>query len=227
MKRNILLVILLLVFSVKAERIVVYDSTNGVVANSFWADPTIPVPVGTQKILVLDEFNPNLTFVLDLLNRQIDVKYWIVRSDTVSELTQCQKDSLDLVIAIADTARIRQESKNQIDEVLVTRALALITRREINILRTWTRDMMTETAAATNLANFKTRIATLSTLNGRTLQQLNNAMKSEIDTLRIKSTLTASNYRELENPVRWAWTGGLITLILGVLIWQRRRFSLF
>jgi len=61
-------------------------------------------------------------------------------------------------------------------------AFSDIIKDEINLVRGWTRDFKTEAAAATSLADFQARIATLPTLEDRTLQQLRNALEDRIIT---------------------------------------------
>lgn len=63
---------------------------------------------------------------------------------------------------------------------IVHKAIAQIVIDEINILRKWLRDFKVEVAASTNLANFQSRVATLSTLADRTPTQARAAIKSAI-----------------------------------------------
>jgi len=181
------LVLFLLFFTAPlfAERIVVYDSTTSAVQSSFSADPTVTIVTGPLKVLSFSEFDSNLTTILNLLNRSIVLKHWIIQADTVAEMTQTQKDSVDLCIAVADTANTRTNAKNVFEgfssDPLYERAKIEILIREINLLRKWTRDFKTETAASTSLADFKTRVATLPTLADRTLAQFKTNVKNEID----------------------------------------------
>jgi hypothetical protein len=63
----------------------------------------------------------------------------------------------------------------------VDRAIVLVALDEVNTLRTWTRSLKTETAAASTLADFKTRVATLATLGDRTAAQARTALLAHID----------------------------------------------
>jgi hypothetical protein len=65
-------------------------------------------------------------------------------------------------------------------EVRVLRALVAVLIDEVNILRQWTRDLKTQTAAASNLANFQSRVATLPTLADRTATQARTAISGKI-----------------------------------------------
>lgn len=59
-------------------------------------------------------------------------------------------------------------------------ALALLTLDEINNLRQWVASFKAATAAATSLADLKTRVAALPNMPDRTRQQLINAVKAKI-----------------------------------------------
>jgi hypothetical protein len=67
------------------------------------------------------------------------------------------------------------------DEVRVLRALVIVLIGEINSLRTWTRNFKAETAAATNLSNFQSRVATLATLTNRTAAEARQAIQEQIN----------------------------------------------
>ena len=112
-------------------------------------------------------------------------KYRKISNGAVVEMSQGEKDALDAAESAAQTLSIRNGAKSQLDgfadNPLYQRALADILKEEINLLRKWTRDFKTEVAAATNLANLQTRVATLPTLNDRTLTQLKTAIDARID----------------------------------------------
>lgn len=63
----------------------------------------------------------------------------------------------------------------------ISRAVAALTIDEINTLRQWLVSFKTEVAAATNLADLKTRVATLPNTPDRTLAQAVTAIKNKID----------------------------------------------
>lgn len=62
----------------------------------------------------------------------------------------------------------------------VLRALLLTLIDELNSLRSWLRSFKTETAAATNLANFQTRVAALPNLPDRTARQARTSIAAKI-----------------------------------------------
>ena len=100
-------------------------------------------------------------------------------------MTSPEKTAVNDAMATAQTLSIRTGAKAQLtgfsDSPLYQRAFADILKDEINILRGWTVSFKAEVAAATNLADLKTRVATLPTLNDRTLSQLKTAITNRID----------------------------------------------
>lgn len=63
----------------------------------------------------------------------------------------------------------------------VLRAAADVLRDEVNILRAWLASFKTEVAAATTLADLKTRVAGLPATPARTLAQLKTAITNRIN----------------------------------------------
>lgn len=61
------------------------------------------------------------------------------------------------------------------------KALATITMDELNILRQWVQSFKVEVAAASSLADLKTRVASLPELEDRTAAQLKTAIKNRVD----------------------------------------------
>lgn len=61
------------------------------------------------------------------------------------------------------------------------RAIALVTLDELNNLRQWLASFKTEVAAATTLADLKTRVGTLPAMPDRTITQVKTAYKNKID----------------------------------------------
>ncbi len=88
---------------------------------------------------------------------------------------------------IAIVAAIRAEAKKIIDEMradgLTQRAAAKVMVDEINLLRSWITDFKVQVAAASSLADLKTRVAALPAVPARTLTQFKTAIKAEIETL--------------------------------------------
>lgn len=67
------------------------------------------------------------------------------------------------------------------------RAIADIIKDEINLLRQWTASFKGEVASASNLADLKTRVATLPNLSDRTLSQLKTEIQNRIDSGQVDS----------------------------------------
>jgi hypothetical protein len=61
------------------------------------------------------------------------------------------------------------------------RAAFDVTRDEVNVLRAWLAAFKTEVAAATTLADLKTRVATLPATPARTLAQLKTAITNRVN----------------------------------------------
>lgn len=89
------------------------------------------------------------------------------------------------------TTSQREDAKVKLDSVepdgKLLRALADIIRDEINILRQWDAAFKVEVAAASNLADLKTRVATLPATPDRTLAQLKTAIQNRIDSGQVDS----------------------------------------
>ena len=119
------------------------------------------------------------------LLKTVSRKYLKMVNGFPEEMSQSEKNAVDAAQASANTAAVRTGAKNSsagfYPDPLYRRALADVLVDEINNLRKWTRDFKTEVAAATNLANLQSRVATLPTLNGRTLSQLKTSIDNKID----------------------------------------------
>jgi hypothetical protein len=78
--------------------------------------------------------------------------------------------------------RQAKEALNQIreNEILI-RAVAAVTADEINLIREWLTTFKAQTALATNLANFQSRVAGLGNMPERTLAQVRAAVLAKID----------------------------------------------
>lgn len=127
--------------------------------------------------------NEKRASLLALLNVPLKYLKWV--ANDVSEMSQGEKDAVDAADAAAAITATRTGAKNSLtgfnSASLVERAILDIIKDEFNIVRKWTRDFKTEVAAATNLANLQTRVATLPTLNDRTLYQIKTAIKNRVD----------------------------------------------
>lgn len=124
--------------------------------------------------------NPNLAAVAGQ-----PMKYWKHVSGAIQLMTQGERDTVDAALAAAALSAARNGAKDQIVGTIplpiLLRALADILKDEINIVRGWTVSFKAEVAAATNLANLQSRVATLPTLSDRTLAQLKTAIQNRID----------------------------------------------
>jgi hypothetical protein len=124
--------------------------------------------------------NPNLSAVVGN-----PIKYWKHVAGAIQLMTQGERDAVDASIAAALLLARRTGGKDYIDSVealgIILRAVADITKDELNILRQWLAAFKVEVAAASNLADLKTRVATLPATADRTLAQLKTAIKNKID----------------------------------------------
>lgn len=131
---------------------------------------------GQPNVLI----NPNLSAVAGQ-----PMRYWKHIAGEIQLMTQGERDAVDAAIATSTLNSARNGAKDQIVGTIplpiLLRALADILKDEINVVRGWTASFKTEVAAASNLADLKTRVATLPTLGARTLAQLKTAINSRID----------------------------------------------
>lgn len=85
----------------------------------------------------------------------------------------------------AHLATLRASAKALLDrqqsQELLLRATILVLIDEINALRQWIAGLKSQTAAATNLANFQTRVASLPNMPDRTGAQARAAIGGKID----------------------------------------------
>lgn len=109
-------------------------------------------------------------------------KHWKLTGDMVSEMTQGEKDAVDATEAAAILAAAKADAGTAIDGLrgYQLRALAKLLLDELNVLRQWIATFKAQTALASNLADFKTRIAALPNTPDRTLAQAKTAYKSAI-----------------------------------------------
>ena len=131
---------------------------------------------GQPNVLI----NPNLSAVAGQ-----PLRYWKHVAGAIQLMTLAEQNAVDAAIAAALLASQRNGAKDIFDSAVsdgkILKAVVLLLIDELNTLRTFTRDFKTETAAATNLANFQTRIATLPTLADRTAAQARTAIRTKID----------------------------------------------
>lgn len=84
-----------------------------------------------------------------------------------------------LVTQKKDRAKADYDDAGEYGRLL--RAVALVARDEINVLRQWIMAFKAEVAAATSLANFQARIATLPNTPDRTVDQMRTAIRNRVD----------------------------------------------
>jgi hypothetical protein len=118
---------------------------------------------------------------------------WTV--DFAPAATQTQRDAapgiiagLDLTpggLATRDNAREQERAvadltsgSDKLDKLI--RGVLLVALDEINVIREWLVSFKAEVAAATNLANLQTRVATLPNMPDRTAAQLKTAVGNKI-----------------------------------------------
>lgn len=169
--------------------VIKYDPNTNRVLNAQKSGEASPGP----DTLVFHDQNSTreIINILFVLIDTVPVKYMKVVGGDVLEMTQEEKDAIDAAELVVETANIRISAKESVvgfsPNPLFQRAFADIIKDEFNLLRQWTRDFKTEVAAATNLANLQTRVASLPTLNDRTLAQLKTAIQNRIDDTTVDS----------------------------------------
>ncbi len=106
-------------------------------------------------------------------------------------VTQTQKNQAAALIAAWVSPSEAQENKDLARLLLdstpepmarLARAVSLVTLDEINLLRQWITSFKAAVAAASSLADLKTRVAALSNTPDRTPAQLRNAVRNRIET---------------------------------------------
>jgi len=221
MKKTIIL-LLVWVLPVFAEGIVVYDTTTNVVKSFRYGDPSLVT--GRTDVLVFNE--TELPIILDLISRNIPLRFWLVQTNVIREMTQAEKDSVDLSFAIADTLRTRESAKSSLDGFsnIYERAKLDIIKEEINILRARDRDRAQDVADATSLADLKVRWAARSALSDRTLQQFKTKVKNKIDdkSIDISVLSKAPSLNEGDKNLPNCGGGLFIPFLLGVWLWLRK-----
>jgi hypothetical protein len=122
--------------------------------------------------------NPDISAV-----QSVPTKYWRIGINPVQEMDAGEKAAVDAAQASAAKTSAKSSADSAIDGNggYDLRAIAKLTIDEINTLRQWLASFKTETAAATNLANFQTRVASLPATPDRTLAQAKTAYKNLIE----------------------------------------------
>ena len=122
--------------------------------------------------------NPDLSPVAG-----VPQKYWKLTGDVLSEMSAGEKTVVDDALAAAAKTSAKTTAKNEIDgnPGYDLRSIAKLIVDEINALRQWIVSFKVEVAAATSLADLKTRVASLPDMPDRTLAQAKTAYKTLID----------------------------------------------
>lgn len=113
------------------------------------------------------------------------VKYWKHVAGELQLMTQAERDAVDAAEAAAIIAAAKNAAKNLYDALdsmgRVIRATSKLTVDELNIIRQWITDFKAQTAAATNLSNFQSRVASLPNLPDRTYAQAKTSIGNIVD----------------------------------------------
>lgn len=146
-------------------------------------DPT-PFEGQSDVKIYSDTTSPTETAVKALVDAN-PIRYLKVVVDAVEVMTQAEKDAVDAAIAAAILAAQRDGAKTVFDsaaqEGKILKAVILLLIDELNDLRGWLVDFKVEVAAATSLADLKTRVAGLPNMADRTSAQARTAIRSKID----------------------------------------------
>lgn len=138
-------------------------------------DPTYPAGVGFAAIR-----EPDVTGLVG-----VPVLYWKHSGGFIVEMTALEKSTLDAEIVAQALDDMQEGGKSVLSAAtpsgIILRAVADITKDEINLLRQWLASFKVQVAASTNLANLQTRVAALPDMPDRTLAQLRTAIQNRID----------------------------------------------
>lgn len=111
-------------------------------------------------------------------------KYWKLTAggDDIEEMTAGEKVAVDAAESTSAIASAKASADAAIDGLdgYQLRAVAKLMIDEINVLRTWLRDFQSVIAAANNLSDVKTGVASLSGVPDRNLAQAKAAYKTLI-----------------------------------------------
>lgn len=157
------------------SNVVIFDINTDRVVNYL---PSVSTPdfQGRSDVLI----NPDLTALVG-----VPMRYWKHSGGVVIQMTAPERSAVDAEIVAAAVAEFRGGGKavldTQTDMSVLIRAFADITKDELNALRQWLTDFKGDVAAATSLADLKTRVAANPSLPDRDLGQLRTAIKNRID----------------------------------------------
>ncbi len=119
------------------------------------------------------------------LFKRVPLRYWKHVAGAVVEMTPGEKAAHDAAEAQKQTTNLREAALAVLDELgkvgRLIRALALVTMDENNRNRLWLQDFKDHVAAATSLADLKSRVASLPNMPQRTALQLLQAIRDKIN----------------------------------------------
>jgi len=168
-----------------ADSIVIFSTaTNGCLRFIPSQDPT-PYISRVDAMIFNDQTSQTEDQVRILISTTPIRYFKKVGSPQISHMTPAESAAVDAAIALARTLSQREGAKNIYDNAVyfgkVLRAIVLLVLDEINDLRTRDRDRAADVAAATSLADLKTRWAARSSLTDRTAAQARTAIRNKID----------------------------------------------
>lgn len=148
-------------------------------------DAEVQFNQGKPGVVILsDTTTPTEHAVYNFISNK-NISYLKYSNSDVVDMSAAEINQVNTDIATALLNRQRSEAKDAIDgldhSAKLLRAIIIVLLDEINSLRSWIRSFKTETAAATNLANFQTRVATLPNMPDRTTVQARTAIKASIN----------------------------------------------
>lgn len=166
--------------------VIIYDNeaTPAQVTNFLVSvDPT-PY-IGREDVKIYDNITlPSETEVKDFISGK-QLKYLKVSGENVVDYTQQEKDALDQAETAALVSSQKTDAKNQQTandaNARLKRAIVKLSVDQLNVLRKRDRDRAVDVAAATNLADLKTRWAARSTLDDIAYDQAKTAIENLVD----------------------------------------------
>ena len=152
------------------------------------ANPNADENYGSRpNTIVFHDGNSTPSDLANLYNliRTVPTKYLKRAGSVISEMTSQEKSTVDATAAADAISRAKQAAKNLYDALdaagRAIRAVSKLTVDEINTLRARDRDRSADVAAATSLADLKTRWAARSALEDRTYAQAKAAIQNLVD----------------------------------------------
>lgn len=143
-----------------------------------------------RRVVALD-LSANTTLVIGrpdvVINPQLPAgevfHYWREDAGTVRDMSAAEVAQVDAEDLLAAQLAERDGAKGRFDtgSGMILRAVADITKDELNLLRQWLQDFKAVVAGSNNLGQFAAGVAGLPDTPDRTLSQLRNAIRSRID----------------------------------------------